>query len=315
MTNSPTKNTLCLFACSNDFAFALYVTLQTFFKNSPALAAASDVRVYAYHWSELTKKLIASCGPLEIIDYDLPSFVPRTQDVMRFSPALYARFESFGLLEKYERVLCLDSDILVEKELLLIFDLMKDNIGLVPDTLPHIGRNFRQPFGNYDFSQPCYNAGIIVLKKSKLPLAGSELKTWAYQQLAQQADNCLLGDQGIINVALQHFNLKVSTLSDKWNLPASSSRAKLKRAYIIHSTGHRKFWAYYYFHDFYTYYRKWRMQGGPACAIRTYSDKWKNRWDKKPLPERVFFELAPDPFKYPLKFMVFAIKRLLRVRF
>ena len=312
---TPHKNTLCLFACSKDFAFALCVTLQTFFKNSPRLAAMSDVRVYAYNWPEQIKKLISSCAPLEIIDYDLPSFVPRTPEIMHFSPALYARFESFDLLEKYERVVCLDSDILVEKELLPIFDFMQDHIGLVLDTLPHIGRNFRHPFGNYDFTRPCYNTGIIVLKKSHLPLSGGEIKTWAYKQLAQQATNCLLGEQGIINLALQHFNLQVTTLSKLWNLPASSPHCQLKKAYIIHSTGHRKFWAYYYFHDFYTYYARWRAQGGPACAIRTYTKIWKNRWDKKPLPGRVFFELAPDPLTYPLKFIVFTIKRLLRVRF
>lgn len=313
---TPHKNTLCLFACSKDFAFALYVTLQTFFKNSPRLAAMSDVRVYAYNWPEQIKKLIASCGPLEIIDYDLPSFVPRTPEIMHFSPALYARFESFGLLEKYERVVCLDSDILIEKELLPIFDLMKDNIGLVLDeAMPKVRCNFYTEFGNYDFNYPCYNTGLIVLKKSQLPVLGETIKNWAYQQLVELAQKYFLAEQGITNLALQHFNLQVTTLSKLWNLPASSPHGQLKKAYIIHSTGHRKFWAYYYFHDFYTYYARWRAQGGPACAIRTYTKIWKNRWDKKPLPGRVFFELAPDPFTYPLKFIVFTIKHLLRVRF
>lgn len=61
-----TKQTACVFACSEAFAFALYVTLKTFFAHSPQLATESDVFIYAYRWSKHTKDIISSCGTVKI---------------------------------------------------------------------------------------------------------------------------------------------------------------------------------------------------------------------------------------------------------
>lgn len=309
------KNTICLFACSEAFAFALYVTLKSFFARSLQLAGQSDVLIYAYRWSKRTKDLISSCGPVKIIDYDLPPNIPRTARIMRFTPALYARFEAFNLLDRYHNVICLDSDILVQKELIGVVSEMTGNIGLVKDTLPSVSKTFVTPIEGYDLQKPCFNAGFIVLKQQQFPVPGSEVARWLYATLAKQAENIELGDQGIINLALQKFNLVPYVFSDLWNLPASNPRKKLEKAFIIHSTGHRKFWSYYYFREWYTAYTQWYNKGGAPVSIRKNSIAWNFLLNIFALKKFIFFQLAPDGYQHPIKFITFFFKFLFHIKY
>lgn len=302
------KETAVICASSPTYAFALYVSLSTFFKNSPRLAQAADVYVYAWNWGEDLKRLITSCGPVTVVDYDLPSDVERTPLVMKFTPALFARFEGFNLLEKYQNVVCLDSDILVRKELFGVLKEMTGNIGLTRDDCPAVGHNFiSAPKGGYDLSQPCYNAGFIVLKQKQLPVPGSQVAKWCYDMLKRCVHIIYLGDQGIINLALQKFKLTSYVFSDLYNLPASSAGGRLKKAYAVHSTGHRKFWCYYFFKDWYAAYARWRVMGGTP-ALRKNTKLWDKLLRRLGVQNRVFFELAPDGFKYPGKFILFAVR-------
>ena len=310
-----TKQTACVFACSEAFAFALYVTLKTFFAHSPQLATESDVFIYAYRWSKHTKDIISSCGTVKIIDYDLPADIPRNALVMRFTPALYARFEAFNLLDKYQNVICLDSDILVQKELIGAIDEMTENIGLVKDTLPFVSKNFLNPIEGYDLSKPCFNAGFIVLKKQQFPVSCTRTACWLYSMLGEQVDNIELGDQGIINLSLQKFNLRPYVFSNLWNMPASNPRNKLNKAFIIHSTGHRKFWAYYYFHEWYSAYTQWNKKGGTPVSIRKNSSQWDYLLNIFALKKSCFFQLAPDGYQHPIKFITFFLKFLFHIKY
>lgn len=304
------KKTAVCCASSPAYVFALYVSLCTFFKKSPRLANEADVYVYAWNWDANLKRLISSCGPVQIVDYDIPLDIERTPQVMKFSPALFARFEGFNLLDKYERVVCLDSDILVQKELVGVREESPRNIGMTRDSCPTVAFNFLKPPEGYDFNRPCYNAGFLVLKRTvDKVISGGEIAAWLYKMLKNCADKIYLGDQGLINLALQEFNLTPYVFSPLYNLPASRSRKLLKQAYNVHSTGHRKFWCYYYFHEWYETYVRWRAAGGPN-ALRSDSAAWKRMIGKLD-GKSVFFELAPDGFRYPDKFIIFAVKHFL----
>ncbi len=308
------KKIAVMFACSEAFAPALYVTLKTFFEKSPRLASAADIFVYAAGWTEKTKQIISSCGPMQILDYDFPPDIERLPNILRFSPALYARFEGFKLLEQYERVISLDSDILIQRELFPVLQQTKDGIGIILDSLPYIQQNFTEPIPGYDMNAVCYNTGFLVLDNS-LPVAGGRLAQWLYGMLKKYTKYLELGDQGLINLVFQEFNLKPVLLSNLWNLSASNPRRALKKAYIIHSTGHRKFWCYYYFDDFYRHYSSWCVAGGNPLSVRKDSVLWSKLLQKGRLQNTVFFQLAPDGFKYPIKFLVFCVKRLLRIQY
>lgn len=308
------KKTAILCTASNMYTFALFTSLATFLKHSPKLAAQADIYVYNYKWPEPIKEIFKTHFPITLIDFDLPDFVPPSPMITKFTPALFARFEAFALLEKYENVICLDSDILVQKELAGVLDEVTTHIGLTPDSCPTIGHNFWGDIPGYDLSAPCLNAGFIVLKN---PLPAAKMRDWLYHMLAKYADICYLGDQGLMNLLLQEFKLTPTVLSPRYNQPASSATKELKQAYIIHSTGHRKFWYYYYFDEWYESYARWYALSGQAVTVRTPPNRrlwnWllqKTGWDK-----RVFFQLSPDATRYPGKFVLFALKRALRITY
>lgn len=305
------KSTAVICGSSSSFAFAMYVSLWSFLKNSPKLAAQADIYVYAYQWSEEIKQKIRSLGPITILDFDIPADIERTEHILRFTPALFHRFEAFKLLDKYETVICLDSDILVKKELLETISKQQKPIGLTPDTMPIVRRNFKSDIPGYDMSAPCYNAGFIVLKKQGFPANSGEIYSWLYDMLKKYSYTACLGDQGLINLALQEFKLQPEVYSMLYNQPASSSAKQLKKAFIIHSTGHRKFWCYYFFKEWVEGYAKWREIGGPAVGVRKESPRWQN-WRKN--KKGIFWELAPDASKYPAKFLLFAIKYFIYMR-
>ena len=308
------KKNAILCTASHLYTFALFITLKTFLEHSPKLAAQSDIYVYNYKWPEKIKQIFKDHFPITLIDFNLPDFVPPSKMIDKFTPALFARFEAFFLLEKYQNVICLDSDILVQREFAGVLDEVKTNIGLTPDSCPTVGHNFTGRIPGYDYSVKCLNAGFIVLKN---PLPAAEMRNWLYKMLAQYADFCYLGDQGLINLLLQEFKLTPTVLSAHYNKPASSPNRELEQSYIIHSTGHRKFWSYYYFDEWYNYYTQWYALSGQSIAVRNPPNNslWtklltKTGWDKQ-----VFFQLAPDATRYPGKFILFTLKRWMRIKY
>ena len=132
--------------------------------------------------------------------------------------------------------------------------------------------------------------------------------------LAKYTNYCALGDQGLINLMLQEFKLKLLTLPQYFNQPTSSPNKVLRKSYIIHSTGHRKFWCYYYFKDWYNLYIDWIKAGGKPNTFRKNTNIWDKLVNKilsskkEPSSQFIaFFQLAPDLFKYPSKFVLFTI--------
>ena len=314
------KDTAILFASSDVYAYALFVSMKSLFANAPQLAAEADIFVYAWRWSEKTKAIFRAAFPVTIRDYELPDFVPLSDYIKHFTPALFARFEAFDLLQHYTRVICMDSDILVQKELAGELAKLSAPIALTWDDCPTVGHNFSGPVEGYDLSVPCYNAGFIVLHN---PLPAQKMHDWLYRTLARYAHYCYLGDQGIVNLLLQEFKLKPEALPQSYNQPASSPNRVLKKAFIIHAQGHRKFWCYYYFNAWYNFYTQWLNAGGRTDLIRKNTALWDKLLAKiipSPLPvpppaRAVFFLLAPDGVRNPAKFLLFAVKRLFRVRY
>lgn len=305
------KETAVLFSSSDTYAFALYVSIRSFLAHSPRLAQAADIFIYAYRWSEETKKLFTAHLPVQIRDYELPDFVPDVENIRRFTPALFARFESFELLQHYQNVVCLDSDILVQKELIHTLQAPAGTISLSHDNLPNVQSNFSAPIPGYDMSRQNKNAGFIVLRN---PLPAEKIHPWLYQMLAKHADKCSLGDQGIINLLVQEFQLPVVDLPQLYNLKASAKHSKLQQAYIIHSTGPRKFWQYYYFDEWYRYYAQYRQAGG-GPAVRKNTATWGKFLQVTGLKNRLFFELAPDGVRSPDKLLRFWLKYLFKIKY
>ena len=310
--------TAVILTCSRAFTFCTYVSLASFFKQSPQLARQSDVFVFIWKGNEKIRQIFASLASnVHVIDFDMPALVPARTQITLFTPASYARFESFRLLDRYERVLFLDSDVLIRKELAGVFEQAEHGLAITLDpVMTTVARNFYSVPAGVNPAAPGYNAGVFALTRD-LPCPGryASITDWLYQQMAQWADQLFLPDQAVINVAVEHFGWQVSVLPRDDNRPASSSHGDLKRAFIVHSTGPRKFWCYYYFRDWYHWYSEWIAKGGEPVCVRKDSPKYLSFCQKYGLQNKVFFQLMPDCFAHPTKALRFAIKAWLKSEF
>lgn len=306
-----------VFAANGDYSFCLYVSILSFIKNSSQFYKNSDVFIYVSDIKKKDAEILSQISDnIKVMKYSFPLKLKITPSVIKFSIVSFARYECFSLLDKYEKVLYLDSDILVQKELYTLFDKLNVGFGMIPEKTT---TNFFYPYvKEYDRSSVQFNSGIIVLKRKLANVVNlNKLKEFCYSKTVEYIDYLALPDQGIINLACQKFNINPDKISMLYNMPASLSRKELNKAYIIHSTGHRKFWNYYYFNEWYKYYSEWISKGGsPSYGARKIENTIYYKFCKRfGLDKKVFFQLCPDIFRQPVKALRFLIKRLFRIKY
>ena len=313
----PRKKNAIFAACDDKYAFCLYVSLKTLCEHSPILAQSADIWVASYGICQKHQEILKTIPNLRVFEYQFPGDLQQTPAIKKFTNVSFSRYELFTLLDLYENVLYLDSDVLVQTELMPVFKQLTNGIGLIIDsTFPTAGGNFFKAIDGFDMQATGYNSGFIVLNRNGkwLPQV-KEIRQFLYQATLENAESLFLPDQGIINLAVQKFHLQPTDLPESYNCPASHSSAKLKQAYIVHSTGPRKFWCYYYFHDFYKWYKDWIEKGGKPVSIRPKNSKLYQKFlETFNLQTRVFFQLCPDAFAKPTKALRFAIKKWLDFR-
>ena len=315
--STPRRKNAVFAACDDKYAFCLYVSLRTLCEYSPMLAQSADIWVASYGICQKHQDILKTIPNLRIFEYQFPGDLQQTPAIKNFTNVSFSRYELFTLLDLYENVLYLDSDVLVQKELISVFKQLTNGIGLIVDsTFPTAGGNFFKAIDGFDMQATGYNSGFIVLNRNGkwLPRV-QEIRQFLYKTTLENAPALFLPDQGIINLAVQKFNMQPTALPEAYNCPASRSRKKLKQAYIIHSTGPRKFWCYYYFHDFYKWYKDWINRGGKAVSIRPKNSKMHQSFlTLFGLQNSVFFQLCPDLFAKPTKALRFAIMKWLDFR-
>ena len=309
------KKTAIVFALNDVYAFSLYVSICSLKKHSPKLVQQSDILIYVCDMSDSSKKALNTLN-VKIIDYNFPLPIKQTDVIKHFSLASFARYECFNLLNNYENVIYLDSDILIQKELADVFDLIKNTgIGLIKEKTNVDSFLPEATIKNFDKTKTAYNSGFFILSNS-LKLNFKEIVDFCYKQTTQYSQVLLLPDQAILNLALQYFNITPTSLEMVYNTPASLSNKILKKASIIHFTGHRKPWNYYYFDEFYKYYKQWIISGGmPIDKIRKDSNAYKYLLQKLSLNKFVFFNLCPDIIKRPIKAIRFFIKFIFKIKY
>ena len=313
--NNQNKKTAIVFAVNDLYAFCLYVSICSLIKNSPELVRQSDIIIYLYDVSEANKKALSTLN-VKIVDYNFPLPITEAKAIKTFSLASFARYECFNLLNEYKNVIYLDSDILVQKELSTCFDLIKDSgIGLIKEKTNIELFIQKEKVENFDTTKTIFNSGFFILGNN-LKLDFNEMADFCYKETVKHSQNVYLPDQAILNLAFQHFNIVPTSLEMIYNTPASLSTKTLKKATIIHFTGHRKPWNYYYFDEFYKYYKQWIINGGtPIDKIRKDSKAYKFILTKFSLNKFVFFQLCPDIIKKPIKAVRFFIKFIFKIKY
>lgn len=307
--SSPQKNTAIIMGATGNLAFALGVVLKGLQKFNTALLRESDIIIYYQNMDENARAALEKIVPCRFIPYKFPDMSGMRHNVLRdYGEMTFVRYECFRYLKEYQYVLWLDADILIRGDIAGMREQIPHGIGFRREYYDERVRvNFTADIPGFDMQAPHFNAGIMCISQT-LTQDKDALSDWCYQKTAEIAEHLVFPDQGVLLLMCQHFGLTIDTLDEKYNCEAQRNRFALTKAIVIHAIGHRKFWKYYYFDEWFTLYKEWVKETGIACQNNfPLLKKWG--LEKYPL-----FQVAPNPQKYPVKFLTYLLRRLIRAR-
>ena len=254
-----------------------------------------DVIVYHKDIQGNEKIILSSIIHCEFKDYDLESSDISHHSLNRYSLLAYSRYECFDLLNEYQKVLWLDIDVFIQKDLSNLLSIDIEDVALWKNDIHKNGFNFKQPIDNYDMESNYYNTGIILFSDKMTDF--SKMKDWCYKKTKEYGKHLICADQGIINLVLQEFKVKITDLEEIYN--CHPEKTFVNEAVIIHPYAEEKLWNYYNFEEWSNNYKNWLKMGGiPYKGKRAnILDKALIRFKKKFMPE------APDFKRHTGKFI------------
>jgi lipopolysaccharide biosynthesis glycosyltransferase len=190
-------------------------------KKNNSGAFSYDKEIYSY--SEFFAKKYAKKTNAEY--YKVTSY--SDYELAYGMPAAYHKLKFFDLLEKYELILFLDSDLIIKDNSPNIFTIHNNVTSVCQDRFDiskGLASNINVPYEKY------FNSGMMILKSSDLvkvrPYVAEHLKlrNWEY------------ADQGLLNFLFFKFNVETFMLDPElWN-PANNCFGE----YVDHYAGHHK---------------------------------------------------------------------------
>lgn len=159
------------------------------------------------------------------------------KELNNFSMFTYARFEAFNMLDEYQKVFYVDTDIVIQKDISEIININKElAILYFPNKMP-ISGNFNDTnlhlVQNYDLNKVSIAATFLINDNIR---DYNKIYKWCYEKAEKYKTN----DQSIINLLIQEFNIDVYDLTESYGAYPTSQIAN--EAHIIHAIGPAKFW-------------------------------------------------------------------------
>ncbi len=296
------KEKAIVLGATANIVYALANVLIGIKKHSPMLNA--DFIIFHKDITENDQKLMNSIIPAKFIEYNFPA--ENTEELAnstftRYTALAYSRYECFNMLDEYQKVLWLDVDTLIQKDISGIFDLCNDGIGLYKEIAP-LQECFTDPIDGYNMDAAHYNSGVLVLSDSLTEY--KKMSQWLYNKTLELANYLRYADQGIINLLVQEFNLNPTNIGEEYNY--HPLKPDTKKAKIVHSYAPEKFWHYYnhkyHFREWDVNYKKWVKMGGSKYI--GYVPKQTERI------MRTYFPGVPNPVRQTGKFCGFMLNKL-----
>lgn len=192
-------------------------------------------------------------------------------DITYYTAFAYARFEVFDMLDDYQKILYMDTDMVIQKNISNIINIdCVFSINLYKNGTIDLKYNMNEKLfeklnKKYDLNVLRGCSGIFLINDN-FPRY-KEAKEWCYKQIKIYECN----DEDILNICLQEFNAETNTLSEHYNcMPYSPI---VNDAYIVHSLGPDKFWRGTYNKFWEENNKKWLEAGGNS----TYENNSKKR--------------------------------------
>ncbi|MDL2266662.1 glycosyltransferase [Desulfovibrio sp. OttesenSCG-928-G15] len=235
------KNVAIVLGATSNYVSQLANVLISLHKYSPSIA--DDIIIYHDGIGEDKQRLLRSIGlPLIFINYTLEVRDKIVDEAIEaYSTLAFSRYECFSLLDSYIKVIWLDIDILIQKDISGLleygdktgFACTKNDCGMLNFC------NFYEPIPGYSMYDDLYNSGVLVFKDI-LP-GYQKFKDWCYQKTEEFAESLKWPDQGILNLLIQEFSIDLE-LIDILRYHCHPDRKSFACAELVHSYGPLKFW-------------------------------------------------------------------------
>ena len=235
--------------------------------------------IYYNELNEKDKKIMESLMPCRFIkfEYELPNNIKSLPAFEKFSPLMFARYYMFDLLNEYETITWLDTDVLICGKLDSIIDKAKEK-GMSANfedpanksykNTDTVRTSFKMPLSNYDMTKYNMSSGLITVADTLKDY--DKMTKWCFDKTIEYAEYLVLPDQGILNILIQEFNIDVACVGENGAYCFYPSyKRDASNAKIVHAWGARKFWKSWYLFKTYPkwdeYYQSWLKLGGSDC--------------------------------------------------
>lgn len=225
------------------------------------------------------KKIMEKIMPCRFIkfNYELPSNIRTLSAFEKFSPLMFSRYYMFDLLDEYETITWIDTDVLICGKLDSIIEKAKIN-GMSanfedPENKSYkctdtVRTSFITPLSNYDMIKYNMSSGLITVADTLKDY--NKMTKWCFEKTIEYAEYLVLPDQGILNILIQEFGIDVASVGENGAYCFYPSyKRDSKNAKIVHAWGARKFWKSWYlfktYPKWYEYYQQWLNLGGSDC--------------------------------------------------
>lgn len=225
---------------------------------------ADEMIIFHDGISKKEQKIIQNIFPTHFYEYRFPiDFISRRKNssLRYFSSMVFCKYECFRLLEKYDRVIWTDYDVLIMKDLSELL-VSESGLQIVKDSEP-LQKMFLPSAKNADLSGfDLQKVGVctpLFVMTRKIGDYQAYYK-WCVENTKKYAEYIYLPEQCIMSLLVQKFNIIYENLSEEKY--ALHPREYDGCASIIHAYGRPKFWEGLYNEKWEKYYNEWLELGG-----------------------------------------------------
>lgn len=237
-----------IFFCVNDYYVKwLYIAIISIIKNNKK----SHIKIHIltknlnYENVKLIKKCNSECVSIYFHYIDANRFKSMPITLSHISVETYFRYLIPEIDKSIDKALYLDCDIMIKGDLSNLFSINVDNYycAAVPDSYINTIK-YKKTIGFLD--NECYvNAGVLLLNLKKIRDENKVEQLFLNSERYKR--KILYQDQDIINIT---FRGHIKSLDFKYNYTSFDVYSKpslfLDQAIIIHFTGNKKPWNYFY---------------------------------------------------------------------
>lgn len=245
---------------TNDWIFAAATLLFGLKEN--ILEINPDIIIIQDGLNNAEKDLLNKIIPCKFIEFD--NIVPENIRNSRGTHMKFSRLLCFDLLNEYDKVIWLDTDMLILKPIKRLIQYGNTGLAMMPhrNTLRQIYPKQCEiwesdpEFKKYNFDVFVNNTGLMIFSDSLIN--PKELKNWCFEKMVSwsQVNTSI---QPITTLMLQEFNLQVEEIPNMYNCPLNEESID---TVILHAWGNKKFWNDQMHPIWIHYYLKWLLMGG-----------------------------------------------------